>query len=216
MGEPTLAKTIGRARVLKENGWTKPYMQREWDKVVDAVNAGCTGPVRAFTEAGYNWDNLPLNLIAQVPGLADRMWEHKREKEAEEAEEKARKEEETNSPRYYYEHVEEILVAKIDAGENLSEDEISDFVGELPHYDEEYGENRRWSRSVTTYVRTKDGRFFRIDWEQGLTESQEDSYWEQPVEVTLHEREKTITVIERTWTEVATGKEYASPVVATE
>lgn len=116
---------------------------------------------------------------------------------------------------YYREHAEEILVAKIDAGEDLSEDEISDLLEYLPHYDEEHGDNRRWSRSVTTYVQTKDGRFFRIDWEQGLTESQEDSYWEQPVEVTLHEQEKTITVIERTWTEVATGKEHASPVVAT-
>ena len=43
--------------------------------------------------------------------------------------------------------------------------------------------------------------FFKIDWERGLTECQDDEYcWDQPVEVTPHEYEKTITV--RDWIEV--------------
>ena len=52
---------------------------------------------------------------------------------------------------------------------------------------------------MTTIVQVAD-RFFKIDWERGLTECQEDEYWDQPVEVTPHEYEKTITV--REWIEV--------------
>ena len=206
MADKALTKTIGRAKVLKDNGWTKPYMQREWNRVVEAVEAGCWGPVKAFIDDGYNWDNLPLHLIPQVPGLADRMMESKAKKDAEKAAEEQQRQDTQNSRQYYYDHMEEILLAKIDRGEELNEDEIADLVDNLPHYDEECGDNRRWSRSVTTYLRTQDGRFFRVDWEQGLTESQENSYWEQPVEVTLHEEEQTVVVIQRTWTEVSTGK----------
>lgn len=59
-----------------------------------------------------------------------------------------------------------------------------------------YGENRRWLRSVQTVNQIGD-RFFAIDWEQGLTERQEDEVWEQPYEVERHERE--ITKIEVEW-----------------
>lgn len=199
----TKPKTRGLARILKENGWSKVYMQHEWGKVREAINAGCWSPVKAFIDDGYNWDNLPPYLITQVPGLADRMWEYKRQQDAEKEAEKKREEELKNSRQYYIDHFEEVLLSKIDRGEKLTEDEISDFVNELPHYDEEYGDNRRWSRGVTTYVQTTDGRFFRVNWEEGLTEYQENSYWEQPVEVALHEEEKTVVVIERTWTEVS-------------
>lgn len=38
-----------------------------------------------------------------------------------------------------------------------------------------YGENRRWSRSAYTILEIG-GRFFGFDWEQGLTENQEDYF----------------------------------------
>lgn len=89
------------------------------------------------------------------------------------------------------------LVNKIDNGEELSNDELREFLWECgATVSTTYGENRRWSRSVQTVNQIGD-RFFAIDWEQGLTERQEDEVWEQPYEVERHERE--ITKIEVEW-----------------
>lgn len=40
------------------------------------------------------------------------------------------------------------------------------------------GENRRWSRNNIEIFEV-DGRYFGLDWEEGLTESQEDEVYEQ-------------------------------------
>lgn len=86
------------------------------------------------------------------------------------------------------------MVHKIDNGEILTEKEIRDVIYEF-EIDSEYGENRRWTRSVSSVVKLCD-RFFMIDWEQGLTECQENEYYCQPYEVEKREYEKTIKVIE--------------------
>lgn len=122
--------------------------------------------------------------------------------DAEEAEAEARRQAEIDARRHYLDHAEEILVAKLDAGQELTEDEIADFLDYVPNYLEEEGEDGRWARSVTTYCKTRDGRFFRVDWQRGLTEMQSNTYYFQPVEVTLHEEERTIPTIRRTWREV--------------
>lgn len=48
-------------------------------------------------------------------------------------------------------------------------------IWECQEVDAEYGENRRWSRSVNTIVQIGD-RFFSIGWEEGLTEMQPNEY----------------------------------------
>ena len=55
----------------------------------------------------------------------------------------------------------------------------------------EEGENRRWSRSMTSIVEVK-GRYFSIKWENGLTEYQENSCYDQPVELEKVEYDKII------------------------
>lgn len=45
-----------------------------------------------------------------------------------------------------------------------------------------------------------DNRYFSLNWSRRLTEYQENEYMYQPVEVKLHEYEKTITV--REWEEI--------------
>lgn len=67
--------------------------------------------------------------------------------------------------------------------------------------EEEYGENRRWSRSYTRYVSINE-RFFELTADEGLTEYQETSYWDQPREVNWTSVTKTITVTENQWTYV--------------
>lgn len=65
-------------------------------------------------------------------------------------------------------------------------------------YETEYGEKRRWSRWVITYCKFRD-KFYACEWDQGLTECQEDNwYGDQPYEVVPKEK----TVIIRTWEKV--------------
>lgn len=88
---------------------------------------------------------------------------------------------------------EEALLQKIDNREKLKRSEITEV---LEHeIESSYGDNRRWSRSVTTISKIGD-RYFSTNWEEGLTEYQENEYYEQPVEVKKKTYEKTITVTE--------------------
>lgn len=86
------------------------------------------------------------------------------------------------------------ILRKIDNKEELTESEISDLASEFK-VDVKYSSNRRWSRSATT-ISEIDGRYFRIQWENGLTEKQPNEYDNQPVEVYKHTYDKTITVTE--------------------
>ena len=76
----------------------------------------------------------------------------------------------------------EELEKKVLDGVKLSEGELDDLVSEWEIERTAYGDNRRWTRSVESIIEVE-GRLFSIDWEQGLTESQENNYPNQPVEV---------------------------------
>lgn len=64
----------------------------------------------------------------------------------------------------------------------LSEDEIKELVYEYPIVDEILGEEHRWTREIKTIIDV-DGQYFAIDWLRGLTECQENEFWEQPYPV---------------------------------
>lgn len=86
------------------------------------------------------------------------------------------------------------LLAKIDSEENLTENELKTLVYEY-EVESEYGDNERWTRPVDT-ISTLGGRFFKTFWHEGLTEYQEDEFYDQPVEVEKKEYDKTIHVVE--------------------
>lgn len=90
----------------------------------------------------------------------------------------------------------EYIKWKILNNKSLTDNEIDDFIQEdfFPEVNRTIGENRRWSRWITI-VKEIDGRFFEVGYDQGLTESQPNSYSEQPVEVF-----KTETVVTKTVT----------------
>ena len=87
----------------------------------------------------------------------------------------------------------------IDSDGKLSEEELRRMMDELVEVDRIYGENRRWTRSVRSIFEVE-GRFIALDWEEGLTEQQDDVFYDQPIEVEKHEYEKTIIVTE--WKEL--------------
>jgi hypothetical protein len=69
--------------------------------------------------------------------------------------------------------------------------------GECQDYrvDTDYGDDFRWQKQVFTVVQLYN-RTFMIEWMQGLTEYQDNSYDYQPYEVEKISYEKTITVTE--------------------
>lgn len=86
------------------------------------------------------------------------------------------------------------IVYKIDTGENLSEEDIRELVFGYQVDKIKHGSGR-WTQTIESIVELC-GRTFRIMWEQGLTEYQENEFYNQPVEVKKHTYEKTITVTE--------------------
>ena len=96
---------------------------------------------------------------------------------------------------YYLKDFDELMLEKIDKGESLTEEEIRSLIWESEEVDREYGENRRWARSVTSIINLY-GRYFAIPWEEGLTECQENGYYAQPYEVEEKTYTKTVTVTE--------------------
>ena len=86
------------------------------------------------------------------------------------------------------------MVKKILTHEDLTDRELSELVYGYA-VETDYGENRRWTRTNTTVVKLL-SRYFSVDWEEGLTEYQEDEFYNQPIEVEKKTYEKTITVTE--------------------
>lgn len=95
------------------------------------------------------------------------------------------------------------VLRKIDAGEALTEKEIRTLV--LCGYAVEEIEHSvgRWERQVSSIVEIKD-RYFSIDWSEGLTEIQENSFDDfYPEEVESYEE----TVVVKKWRPIEKTKE---------
>lgn len=103
-----------------------------------------------------------------------------------------------NDPEYAKEHYEEILVDRIDSiatgnkEDELTEKELTEILWKLKEVDREEGEDLRWVKPVTSIFELC-GRFFAIDWYEGLTEYQSNEFYDQPYEVTKHTKQITVT-----------------------
>lgn len=72
---------------------------------------------------------------------------------------------------------------KILNGEELSESELIDLVWDNDLVvDNVEGDCGSWTQSMQTIVKLDD-RYFAVDWERGLTEMQENEFYNQPYEV---------------------------------
>ena len=83
------------------------------------------------------------------------------------------------------------LEEKIYNGKHLTKAELENAVYECDVINTEYGENRRWNRFVRSIIKIED-KLFCIEWEEGLTECQINSFDDQPYEV--EEVEETIVI----------------------
>lgn len=88
---------------------------------------------------------------------------------------------------------EQEFLEKYDSGYEFSESEMIELLESK--VEQEYGENLRWVRAVSSICQVGN-RYFCLEWYQGLTEYQENEFYDQPYEVIKKEYEKTITVTE--------------------
>lgn len=183
-------KTRGYVKWLKEHEYTKEYMQSEWDRAV----ATGLGVVTRLANAGFNWDNLSLSQMEEVPGLAERLIEEHEKIEAEERAAGVKERMKKMDKQYYYGHMEEVLAEKVRAGVPLTESELEDFATQLHAEDEIEGDIGRWDQAITTIIKLND-EFWAIDWQRGLTEYQENYFGDQPRQVRPVEK----TIVVREW-----------------
>jgi hypothetical protein len=176
--------------LLKKLNLKETDMDTYWNELIEL-----NWKVKSLNNSGKTWRDLNISLIEQLPtqkqkDIENAEREKREEEEKIEAELKAKQEKE-----YHEEHYEEIILNKIDSGEELNESELSSLVWEFEEIEREYGDNRRWSRSVTSIVKINN-RYFCIEWENGLTENQPNEFYDQPYEVEKKTYEKTIMVTE--------------------
>jgi hypothetical protein len=176
--------------VLKKLGKTEEEMQAYWDEAIEY-----NPTVKALSKAGKNWKDLHIRVIEDLPNMKEKTLKRLAEVEAREREEAEKKKKKLEEEAYYREHFEEIMVKKIDNGELLDESELAALVFECNTISTTYGDKGRWSRSAQTIVELED-RYFCVDWYEGLTENQDNEFYDQPYEVEKHTYEKTITVTE--------------------
>lgn len=88
------------------------------------------------------------------------------------------------------------IESKIINGEVLTEKELECCAwGDVGNFiDEEEWCSGRWTQSMSTIFEIE-GQLYCIDWKRGLTEYQENEYWNQPYKVRREERVVTTTVV---------------------
>ncbi len=173
---------------LKEHGYTWEDMDRFWEECCE-INWKC----KTIKRSGKSWNDMTMYQIQQIPMLKETTLQQIREKEEEERLKAEEEQKKKDDEQYYWEHFEEIMVQKIDNGESLTEEELGEFKDfEIQNTK---GDNRRWSRTVSSICELC-GRFFNLIWEEGLTEYQENEFYDQPFEVEKRTYEKKITVAE--------------------
>lgn len=88
---------------------------------------------------------------------------------------------------------EERLALKVKNGEDLNERELRDLNNYFEVVYEEEGEPRRWSKYMTTVIKVDD-ELYCYTWDKGLTENQENEFYDQPYPVNLETEVKMIEV----------------------
>lgn len=85
----------------------------------------------------------------------------------------------------------EEIYKKLQNQEKLSEEEIESLVWDSEQVYEEEGDDHRWQREMFTVVKVEN-KFYGICWMRGLTECQENEYYEQPFEVACENKTEVV------------------------
>jgi len=172
--------------LLKKMDLTESQMDEFWKENYDTNFI-----VRNLTDHDKTWRDLNTTVARQLPTQKQKDLERIQKEKIEEEERLKAELEVKEGKNYYYEHFEELMVAKIDNKEKLTEQELKDIrdfsIKEIK------GDESRWTVEIESILEMC-GRYFSLYWDRGLTEMQENEFYNQPVEI--EEVTKTITVTE--------------------
>lgn len=98
---------------------------------------------------------------------------------------------------------EDEIIQKLNNGIKLSERELS-YLTEYSIKDI-IGENRRWSRGVSSIIEFNNQTYI-LFWENGLTEYQENEFYEQPIKVKVEKETKIVTFEVTNYIDESTGE----------
>lgn len=192
MGKRKNSTKAERTALLKKLGYTEADMQNFWDECKDINHK-----IKLLDNAGLNWTDLTVHQIEQLPTLKETTLKQLAEKEEREKAEAQAKMSADEAERYYWEHFEEVMLGKIDKGETLTVEELRELVFEYEHETTNVGDKLRWTQPKRTIVKLDD-RYFRINWQEALTEMQENEFDNQPVEVEQYEK----VIVVKEWRDI--------------
>ena len=195
MGKRVNTTKKERLELCKRLGYTEEQMQEFWNGCIE-INSN----IKILHNAGHNWTDLCVWQMEKLPTLREETLKILEEQAKKEEQDLKDKQEVENLKKYYEEHFYEIMFNKIINKEPLTEQELRTLVSYYT-IESSKDEDRRWSRTVTSIIELND-RYFAIIWEEGLTESQENSFLNQPYEVELNEYEKVQVIKVREWNRV--------------
>lgn len=172
----------------KESGYTRTQLSKAYDEAKE-VNP----IIKKFDEMGITWNKMAIHQIEELIGLKERTLQKQKELEEAKAKESAERTKKEEEKKYYEDHIEEILLNKLLNKEALKENELIYLIDNYEIETEYSKENNRWTRNVRTIISIGD-KYYAIEWQEGLTEYQENVYDCQPYEVTKGEKTIVITV----------------------
>lgn len=154
MKQPRKNATVEQKDWMKENGYTEKQLDELWNESIETNYI-----IRNLAKSGMSWRDMNVSCVMQLPTQKERDAENaKREMEEKQAKLDSEVKEKANEE-YYYNHFEELMVEKIENKQNLTKEElrgIHDF-----EIDRDDGENRRWTRSVSSILKMC-GRYFNL------------------------------------------------------
>lgn len=174
---------------LKETNITSEIMDIEWQKLLDIQHKFAI----AINNMNKGWRDIAIHQIKQIPEQYDKTLKIREEVKLKEEREEQERIKEKKEREYYLNHFEEIMYYKICNNIDLTEEDLKMLIHETKQVDVIEHDENRWTRTMETIVMLNN-KLFSIIWSRGLTESQENGYYNQPVEV--KEVTKTITVKE--------------------
>ena len=84
------------------------------------------------------------------------------------------------------------VVIKLKSGEELDESELKTLVFDGVEVDRIEGDSGRWTQHVQSILDI-DGDLWAISWQRGLTECQDNEFYNQPYKVVKQEKQIVVT-----------------------
>jgi hypothetical protein len=189
MGKRKNSTKKERTDLLKRLGYTEEQMKAFWDECI-SVNS----KIKMLAQAGYDWTDLCVWQIEELPTLKEKTLKQLEEKKTEEERKEQEKQDKLLAKKLKYDNLEKFYLDKIDNKVELTESELEELYDNF-EYETRTGEMLRWTTEKDTVLKIGD-RYFMLTWYKGNTEYQESQFSDQPYEVVEHTYEKTITFTE--------------------